>query len=100
MSSTTTVDDGLARLLAEQVRTAATGIFSATSGKLKRLFCLREGRIIFVASNMIEEQFEEVDAIEGNLDTLLARSLMEHVTRHVTRNTQQAEHKWYKHTSP
>jgi curved DNA-binding protein CbpA len=60
MSSTPRVDDGLARLLAEQVRTAATGIFSATSGKLKRLFCLREGRIIFVASNMIEEQFEEV----------------------------------------
>jgi len=60
MSSTATVDDGLARLLAEQAHAAASGILSATSGKLKRLFCLSDGRIVFVASNVIEEQFDEV----------------------------------------
>ena len=60
MSSTTTVDDGLARLLAEQARDGTSGIFTASSGKLKRLFCLRDGRIAYAASNLIEEQFDEI----------------------------------------
>ena len=37
-----------------------SGIVTAQRGKLKRLFCLRSGHLVFAASNLIEEQFDEV----------------------------------------
>jgi curved DNA-binding protein CbpA len=60
MSSPTIADDGLARLLAEQARDGTNGILATSSGKLKRLYCLRDGCIVYAASNLIEEQFDEV----------------------------------------
>ncbi|MDH3629327.1 MAG: DnaJ domain-containing protein [Acidobacteriota bacterium] len=53
--------------LAEQIGARATGILTASSGKLRRLFCLRKGRIIFAKSNLIEEQFDEVLVNAGKL---------------------------------
>jgi curved DNA-binding protein CbpA len=48
-----------ARLLAEAARGRSSGIFKAARGKLKRLVCINEGRIVLVASNIIEEQLEQ-----------------------------------------
>lgn len=57
----------LPQQLADQVGARATGILTATSGRLKRLFCLRKGRLIYAASNLIEEQFDEVLVKAGKL---------------------------------
>jgi len=48
-----------ARLLADAARARSSGIFTAARDKLKRLVCINEGRIVFVASNIIEEQLEQ-----------------------------------------
>jgi len=48
-----------AGLLAECVRHRSSGILTATRGRLRRLFCLDAGRLVFAASNLIEEQFDE-----------------------------------------
>lgn len=53
--------------LAEQVRLGSTGILTVSSGKLKRLFCLEKGRVVFARSNLIEEQFGEYLVREGLL---------------------------------
>jgi curved DNA-binding protein CbpA len=47
------------RLLARAARPGAAGILNAARGKHKRLICVDEGRVVFVASNMVEEQFDE-----------------------------------------
>jgi curved DNA-binding protein CbpA len=53
-------DRGAAGLLGEQVASSASGILSVKRGKLKRLFCLDRGELVYVASNLIEEQLDEV----------------------------------------
>ena len=43
-------------LLAAAARTAASGILTATRGKHRRLVCIQKGRVVFVVSNVVEEQ--------------------------------------------
>jgi len=56
---------GLARALADCALAGSSGILTAARGKLKRLFCLREGHLAFAASNLIEEQFSEALLRDG-----------------------------------
>lgn len=57
----------LARRLAECGLRRASGILTASRGKLKRLFCLEEGSLVYAASNLIEEQFVEFLVRRGQL---------------------------------
>jgi len=52
-------DRQFARLLCDSAEDRASGILTATRGKLRRIFCLSKGWIIFATSNLIEEQFIE-----------------------------------------
>ena len=54
-----TQDWTMARLLASKAVAEESGILTADRGKLKRLFCLQKGWLVFVASNIIEEQLDE-----------------------------------------
>jgi curved DNA-binding protein CbpA len=56
----TTIDQGLARTLADCALEKRSGIVTAVRGKLKRLFCVEDGLLIFATSNVIEEQFSEM----------------------------------------
>ncbi|MDX1388763.1 MAG: DnaJ domain-containing protein [Acidobacteriota bacterium] len=67
MSVVTTQDRTLPRMLAEHAAAQSSGILEATRGKLKRLFCLDQGWLVFVASNLIEEQFDEYLVRSGSL---------------------------------
>jgi len=60
VSVATSVGIGLARLLSDGSVARHSGIATAVRGKLKRLFCLDKGRLVFAASNVIEEQFSEL----------------------------------------
>jgi len=51
------VVSAFARLLLETAK--GSGIVTATRGKLRRLFCIDEGRLVFATSNLVEEQFGE-----------------------------------------
>ncbi len=48
----------LATVLAERSFSRDSGIVRATRGKLRRVFCLLEGDLVYAASNVIEEQFD------------------------------------------
>ena len=50
-------DRQFARLLCDHAESAASGILTASRGKLRRLFCLEKGWIVFATSNLLEEQF-------------------------------------------
>lgn len=52
-------DRRLAHALVSTAEAGGAGIVTATRGKLRRLFCLAEGTIVYAASNLIEEQFVE-----------------------------------------
>jgi tetratricopeptide (TPR) repeat protein len=52
-------DRKFARMLCEGAEDAAGGILTATRGRLRRLFCLQKGSIVFATSNLVEEQFVE-----------------------------------------
>jgi len=60
-------DRQFARLLCASAGAGPGGIVTASRGKLRRLFCLRKGWVVFATSNLIEEQFVEylvrIDAI-------------------------------------
>ena len=60
-------DRQFARLLCTSAEAASGGILTASRGKLRRLFCIQKGWIVFATSNLIEEQFVEylvrIDAI-------------------------------------
>ena len=64
-------DRHFARLLCTRADAGASGILTASRGKLRRLFCLQQGWIAFVTSNLIEEQFIEylvrTDAISAHV---------------------------------
>ena len=47
------------RAFATPIAESASGILTVTEGRIKRLFCFVEGKLQFVASNIIEEQLEE-----------------------------------------
>ena len=49
----------LPQLLGRQFARRTTGVLTATRGKLRRLFCIEHGQLIFAASNLIEEQLAE-----------------------------------------
>ena len=46
-----------ARLILETAK--GSGIVTATRGKLRRLFCIEEGWLVYATSNLVEEQFGE-----------------------------------------
>jgi tetratricopeptide (TPR) repeat protein len=52
-------DRQFARLLCASAEEGAGGLLTATRGKLRRLFCLQQGWIVFATSNLVEEQFLE-----------------------------------------
>lgn len=52
-------DRHVARLLCSHGSRRESGIVHAERGKLKRLFCIEKGDLVFVASNLLEEQFGE-----------------------------------------
>jgi tetratricopeptide (TPR) repeat protein len=60
-----------ARLLCSNADDHASGILTASRGRLRRLFCLQDGWIVYAASNLIEEQFLEylvrIDAISESM---------------------------------
>jgi curved DNA-binding protein CbpA len=59
MSTVQTRDRTLPLLLATKATAGASGVLQATRGKLKRVFCLEKGWLVYGASNLIEEQLEE-----------------------------------------
>lgn len=67
MSVVAAQDRTLPRLLAERAAAKGSGILEATRGKLRRIFCLDQGWLVFVASNLIEEQFDEYLVRNGTL---------------------------------
>ena len=52
-------DRAFTHTLCQMAATGRSGIVTATSGKLRRLFCVDRGALVFVASNLVEEQFSE-----------------------------------------
>ncbi len=67
MSVVAAQDRTLPRLLAERAAAKGSGILEASRGKLRRLFCLDQGWLVFVASNLVEEQFDEFLVRSGTL---------------------------------
>lgn len=59
MSGADRPDRSVARLLSIHAAKGESGIVRAERGKLRRLFCLDTGALVFVASNLVEEQFGE-----------------------------------------
>lgn len=59
MKKATRPDLALGRLLSLREVEGRSGIIRATRGKLKRLFCLEDGKLVHAASNVLEEQFGE-----------------------------------------
>ena len=68
MSRTATKAPSLPGLLAEQGVQERSGVLTAVRGKLKRLFCLRQGNLVFAASNVVEEQFAHFLLTHGHID--------------------------------
>jgi curved DNA-binding protein CbpA len=62
------VDRALARALCGKAADGVSGIATATRGKLRRLFCLDRGWLVYATSNVIEEQFLEYLVRSGRLD--------------------------------
>jgi tetratricopeptide (TPR) repeat protein len=60
-------DRQFALLLCGKADAKASGILTATRGKLRRLFCLEKGWITFATSNLLEEQFAEYLVRSGAL---------------------------------
>jgi tetratricopeptide (TPR) repeat protein len=61
------IDFEIARTLADAARRGSSGLLTARRGKLRRLICLRNGRLVHVASNVLEEQLEALLAKRGLL---------------------------------
>ena len=59
MSSSARPDKNVARLLCVNAASGRSGIVRAERGKLRRLFCLDRGAMVFATSNLLEEQFSE-----------------------------------------
>ncbi len=74
------LDQTIARLLVGQELRKGSGILKATRGKLRRLFCLEGGRLVLAASNVLEEQVEEVLEKKGLLDPASRAALRESAT--------------------
>ncbi len=59
MSQQAVAQGALERSLGDHIRDRSNGILAIGDGKVRRLFCLLQGRLVHAASNLIEEQFEE-----------------------------------------
>ena len=59
MGTATSTGPTTVRLLAQQALGRRSGVLTVADGKLKRLFCLERGELVFAASNLIEEQLDE-----------------------------------------
>lgn len=60
MTTALSIDGALGRLFADAELRARSGIVNCKRGKLKRIFCVLDGRLAFARSNVIEEQITEV----------------------------------------
>lgn len=60
-------------LLVEHALAGRPGILTASKDKLKRLFCLKDGKLIYGTSNVLEEQFAE-RMVESDLITPAERA--------------------------
>jgi len=69
MSTPSSSGPNPSHLLASAARASASGILAATRGKHRRLVCIQKGRVIFVASNVVEEQMKSVLVAKGLLAT-------------------------------
>ncbi len=56
MSGLLSVDRDLSHQLTKAATAGRSGIVTAVRGKLKRLFCVDDGELVYVASNILEEQ--------------------------------------------
>jgi len=68
MSTGRSPERELSRMVAETGARQASGILTALRGKHKRIFCFDKGVLVFAASNMLEEQFEEHMKEQGWVD--------------------------------
>ena len=59
MSQRTAARDAREQALGEPIRESSSGILTIADDKVRRLFCLRKGRLVHAASNIIEEQLEQ-----------------------------------------
>ena len=59
MSRETAAPGVIERSLGEHIRERSNGILAIGDGKVRRLFCLQQGRLVHAASNLIEEQLGE-----------------------------------------
>jgi len=74
-------DRQFARLLCDNAEDRASGILTASRGRLKRLFCLSKGWIVFATSNLIEEQFIEFLVRTGVLSPRVRAEAVEESAR-------------------
>lgn len=71
----------IARALCDPAAQGSSGIVTAARGKLKRLFCLDSGSLVFATSNLIEEQFAEFLVRRGVLDAGTRATVVEEAGR-------------------
>jgi len=65
-------------LLAEQAVKGSSGILTATRRKHRRLFCVKQGSVVFARSNVIEEQFGAALKAEGVLPAAAVAAAEQH----------------------
>jgi tetratricopeptide (TPR) repeat protein len=78
---TTQRDRQFARLLCARAQQRASGILTASRGRLRRLFCLEKGSIVFATSNLVEEQFIEFLVRTGVMSPRMRAELVEDAAR-------------------
>lgn len=74
-------DRQFARLLCDRAEDRASGILTATRGKLRRIFCLSKGWMIFATSNLVEEQFLEFLVRSGAMSPRMRAEAVEESAR-------------------
>jgi DnaJ-domain-containing protein 1 len=74
-------DHQFARLLCDSADAQASGILTAARGKLRRLFCLQDGWVVYATSNLIEEQFLEYLVRTGAVSARTRAELVEESDR-------------------
>ena len=74
-------DRRFARMLCDNAEDRASGVLTATRGKLRRIFCLSKGWLIFGTSNLVEEQFIEFLVRSGALSPRLRAEAVEEAGR-------------------
>ncbi len=68
-------DRRFANMMCARADDGGSGILTANRGKLRRLFCLEKGWLVFATSNLIEEQFTEYLARVGALSPEMAANV-------------------------